>query len=153
MHDLAVIIVSTNDREWLTPCLRSVYERAGDLDIDVVVADNESTDGTRELIRDEFPAARVVTSRNRGFGHANNRAAMTCNARYLLFLNPDTEILDGTLEQLVRTLDRRPEIGLAGVRQLTADGTVYPTMRRFPNALRALGEALGSERFPWSPDC
>ena len=110
-----------------------------------------STDGTAELIRDEFPSARVVRCRNRGFGHANNRAVMTCEARYYLFLNPDTEILDGTLEQLVRTLDRRPEIGLAGVRQLTADGVVYPTIRRFPNVLTAFGEAFGTGRLPRSP--
>lgn len=151
MHDLAIIVVSTNDRQWLEPCLRTVYLRAGDLDLDVVVADNESTDGTAQLIGDEFPAARVVPCRNRGFGHANNRAALTCNARYLLFLNPDTEILEGTLEELVRTLDRRPEIGLAGVRQVTADGVLYPTVRRFPNVLTAFGEAFGAGRFARSP--
>ena len=150
MHDLAVIVVSTNDVEWLKPCLTTVYERAGDLDLDVVIADNDSSDGTAELIRDEFPRARVVPCRNRGFGHANNRAVMTCDSRYVLFLNPDTELLDGSLSELVSLLDGRPEIGLASVKQLTADGTVYPTIRRFPSALRAVGEAIGSERFPRS---
>lgn len=148
MHDLAVIVVSTNDSEWLQPCLSTLYEHAGAIDLDVVVADNESTDGTAELIRDEFPAARVVPSCNRGFGHANNRAAMTCDARYVLFLNPDTEFLSGNLEGLVSYLDERPDIGLASVIQLTPDGSVYPTIRRFPNALRAAGEAIGSERLP-----
>jgi GT2 family glycosyltransferase len=147
VHDLAVIIVSTNDRHWLRPCLRTVFEQAGELDLDVVIADNESTDGTAELIREEFPAARVVPSRNLGFGHANNRACLTCNARYILFLNPDTEILSGDLEQLVGVLDRRPEIGMASVRQITRNGAVYPTIRRFPNALTAFGEALASERW------
>ncbi len=151
MHDLAVIIVSTNDRDWLRPCLRTVFEQAGELDIDVVIADNESTDGTAELIRDDFPAARVVPSRNLGFGHANNRAALTCNARYVLFLNPDTEVLSGSLEYLVGVLDGRPEIGMASVRQITRDGAVYPTIRRFPNALRAFGEALGAGSLPRSP--
>ena len=151
MDDLAVIVVSTNDAEWLTPCLSTVYAHAGDLRLDVVVADNESTDGTAELIRDQFSAARVVPCRNLGFGHANNRALLTCTARYVLFLNPDTEILDGTLADLVALLDRRSRIGMAGVRQLTADGALYPTIRNFPNALRAFGQAIGSERFPVSP--
>lgn len=152
MHDLAVIVVSyaTNNEEWLVPCLRTLYEHAGDLDLDVVVADNESTDGTAELIQERFPAARVVRCRNRGFGHANNRALLTCDARYVLFLNPDTEVLEGSLAELVELLDRRPEVGLAGVRQVTPDGELYPTIRRFPNAIRALGEALGSERLPHS---
>jgi GT2 family glycosyltransferase len=148
VHDLAVIVVSTNDVGWLTPCLGTLYERAGELDLDVVIADNESTDGTAELIRDEFPGARVVRCRNRGFGHANNRALITCRARYILFLNPDTEILDGKLENLVSWLDDRPDVGLASVKQITADGALYPTIRRFPNALRAGAEALGCERFP-----
>lgn len=151
MYDLAVIVVSTNDRHWLGPCLRSVYGRSGDLRLEVVVADNESTDGTSELIREEFPEARVLPCRNLGFGHANNRALLTCHARYALFLNPDTEILEGTLTELVSQLDERPDIGLASVRQVTADGSLYPTIFRFPNALRAVGEAIGVERFPWAP--
>jgi GT2 family glycosyltransferase len=73
---------------------------------------------------------------------------MTCQARYVLFLNPDTELLDGTLADLVMLMDARPEIGLASVRQVTADGALYPTIRRFPTARSALGEAIGSERFP-----
>lgn len=146
MHDLAIIVVSTNEAVWLRPCLESIYRRAGDLALDVVVADNESTDGTRELVETEFPRARVVTCPNRGFAHANNRGLQTTDARYALFLNPDTEILDGTFAELVDALDRRPSVGLAGVKQLMPDGTLFPTVRRFPNAIRALGEALGSER-------
>jgi N-acetylglucosaminyl-diphospho-decaprenol L-rhamnosyltransferase len=146
VHDLAIIVVSTNEAHWLRPCLRTVFERAGAIDLDVVVADNQSTDGTRELVESEFPAARVVTCANRGFSHANNRGLMTCDARYALFLNPDTEILEGTFEELVRALDARPTVGLAGVKQRTADGSLYPTIRRFPTAFRALGEAFAAGR-------
>src|SRR5215471_12565770 len=107
--DLAIIVVSTNEANWLEPCLRTVFEHVGDARLDVVVVDNESTDGTRELVGTAFPAARVVPSTNRGFAHANNRAAMTCDARYVLFLNPDTQIIDGTFGDLVTMLDQRPE--------------------------------------------
>ena len=147
MDDLAIIIVSTNEAHWLRPCLRTIIDGAGDISLDVVVADNQSSDGTRALVEQEFPAFRVVTCENRGFAHANNRGLMTCNARYVLFLNPDTEILEGTFEELVRALDERPGVGLVGVRQVTADGELFPTIRRFPNALRAFGEAFGSERW------
>lgn len=151
LDDLAIIIVSTNEARWLPACLTSIFEHAGDLSLDVVVADNESTDGTRELVETEFPKARVVTCENRGFSHANNQGWLTCNARYGLFLNPDTEILSGTFARLVASMDERPEIGLAGVRQITADGRLFPTIRRFPSVTRALGEALGSERWPVRP--
>jgi GT2 family glycosyltransferase len=148
MHDLAIVIVSTNEARWLRPCLSSVFAHAGELALDVVVADNESTDGTRELVEGEFPGARVVTCKNRGFSHANNRGIMTTDARYVLLLNPDTEVRVGTFAELVAELDERPLVGAAGVKQVTPDGALHPTARRFPNALRAWGEALACERWP-----
>ena len=151
MHDLAVIIVSTNEGKWLPACLTTVYAQAGDISLDVVVADNHSTDGTAEVVEREFPAARVVSCENLGFSHANNRGLMSCDARYVLFLNPDTEIVEGTFADLVETLDARPEIGLAGVRHLTGDGELSPTIRRFPNVRRSFGQALGSERLGIPP--
>jgi GT2 family glycosyltransferase len=148
MDDLAIIIVSTNEAGWLEPCLRTVFEHAGDLELDVVVVDNESTDGTRELVQEQFPAARVVSSPNNGFSHANNRGILTSDARYVLLLNPDTEVLEGTFEELVAALDARPAVGGAGVKQVTPDGALFPTIRRAPNALRTFCEALGSEKLP-----
>jgi GT2 family glycosyltransferase len=149
--DLAIIVVSTNEAHWLEACLSTVFAQAGTAKLDVVVVDNESSDGTPELVHSRFPEARVVPSVNRGFGHGNNRGLETTAARYVLFLNPDTEILAGTFGELVEMLDERPEIGLAGVRQLTPDGELFPTIRRFPSASRALGEALASERWPVNP--
>jgi GT2 family glycosyltransferase len=73
---------------------------------------------------------------------------MTCTARYVLFLNPDTEIVEGTFGELVEVLDARPDVGLVGVRQLTGDGTLWPTIRYFPSVSRAFGEAFASERWP-----
>jgi N-acetylglucosaminyl-diphospho-decaprenol L-rhamnosyltransferase len=149
MDDLAVIIVSTNEAQWLTPCLSTLFAHLGALRSDVVVADNSSTDGTRELVEREFSEARVVTCANYGFGHANNRAALTTNARYVLFLNPDTEIREGSFEELVARMDASPRLGLVGVKQITADDELFPTVRRFPNALRSFFQAMGSERYPF----
>jgi GT2 family glycosyltransferase len=149
--DLAVVIVSANDARWLEPCIASVLAHAGGIRLELIVVDNASTDGTRELVQARFPQARVVSSPNRGFAYGNNRGLEYTSARYALLLNPDTEILQGTLAELVATLDARPEIGLAGVRQIDAEGVPLPTIRRFPNAARALGEALASESWPVHP--
>lgn len=151
IYDLAVIVISTNEAHWLGPCLSTVFDHAGSASVDVIVVDNQSTDGTREFVEATFPAARVVSSPNGGFGHANNRGWESANARYALFLNPDTEIVDGTFGDLIDSLDARPSVGLAGVRQVTADGQLYPSMRRFPNAARSLCEAFRSERWPVHP--
>jgi GT2 family glycosyltransferase len=151
VDDLAIITVSTSEARWLRPCLSTVFAHMGDVSSDVVVVDNESRDETAHVVASEFPDARVVPSRNHGFSHANNRGLMTCDARYVLFLNPDTEIVEGSFEELVRAMDARPTVGLIGVRQVTPDGRVDRTIRRFPNAVRALGDALGAERLPRRP--
>jgi GT2 family glycosyltransferase len=151
MHDLAIIIVSTNEAHWLRPCLSTVFEHAGDIDLDVVVVDNDSLDDTADLVATAFPDARVVRSANHGFCHANNRAIMTCDARYVLLLNPDTEIVGGTFAELVRLMDERPTVGVAGARQVTAEGELTHTIRLFPHALNALGDALSAERLPGRP--
>jgi len=149
--DLAVIVVSANDARWLEGCLSSVFAHAGPLELEVFVVDNACTDGTAELVRARFPHVHVLASPNLGFAHGNNRALERTRARYALLLNPDTEILSGTLAGLLAALDSQPRVGVAGVRQVDPDGALLPTIRRFPHAARALGEALGSERWPLRP--
>jgi len=146
--DLAVIIVSFNSARWLVPCLSSVYAHAGSAKLDVIVVDNGSTDGSAELVEREFPQARVLRNENRGFAHANNRGFEATQAAFVLFLNPDAEIRAGYLGDLLELLRSRPTVGLIGCRQVVPDGTVYPTIRRFPTPQRTLLEGLGSERFP-----
>jgi N-acetylglucosaminyl-diphospho-decaprenol L-rhamnosyltransferase len=145
---LAVIVVSANSAKWLRPCLTTLFERAGDVDLDVVVVAAGCTDETVALVEREFPEARTLSCENRGFAYADNRALRTVDADWALLLNPDTEILEGSLADLIDRLRSRPTVGLVGVRQLTSDGHLFPTIRRFPNAMRSLFEALGSERLP-----
>jgi GT2 family glycosyltransferase len=147
VHDVCAIIVSHNSKAWLEPALSSLYARADDVDLDVVVVDNGS-DGAADYVERRFPSARTITCPNRGFAHANNRALRTTDARYVLFLNPDTEFLTGSLAELVAALERRPKVGLAGVRQVGTGGALAPSMRRFPSTASMLAEALGVERLP-----
>jgi GT2 family glycosyltransferase len=147
MHDVCAIIVSHNGKHWLEPALVSLFKHMGEIELDVVVVDNGS-DGSAEYVEQRFPGVRTMRCPNRGFGHANNQALRTADARYVLFLNPDTEMLEGSLAGLVSTLDRRPEVGLAGVRQLRDDDSLAPSIRRFPSAVNMLAEALGVERVP-----
>ena len=104
----------------------------GSVRADVVVVDAESRDETPELVAG-FPGVRLLRCRNGGFAYANNRGLMTCDARYVLFLNPDTEILDGSLSGSRRAMDARPEVGLVGAsaggrgRPLGPDVRLSPT--------------------------
>jgi N-acetylglucosaminyl-diphospho-decaprenol L-rhamnosyltransferase len=147
VHDICVIIVSHNGKRWLDAALSSLFERAGGVDLDVVVVDN-GADGSAEYAEARFPGVRTIGCENHGFGHANNRALETADARYVLLLNPDTEFLSGSLSDLIAALDRRPEVGLAGVRQVDSEGSLAPSIRRFPSAKNMIAEAFGVERVP-----
>ena len=148
MDDVCVIIVSHNGKRWLDGALGTLFAHAGGLALDVVVVDNGS-DGSAAYAEERFPGVRTIVCANRGFGAANNVGLATADARYVLFLNPDTEFLGGSLEDLVAVLDRRPDIGFAGVRQLGEAGNLAPSIRRFPSTLNMLTEAFGIERVPF----
>jgi N-acetylglucosaminyl-diphospho-decaprenol L-rhamnosyltransferase len=145
MRDLAIVVTAMSEAHWLRGLLPTIALHAGAVDLEVVIADIESTDDTAQVVAaHEF--ARTVPVVNRGFSHANNVATLTTDSRYVLYLNPDTEIVSGDFGALLAQLDDRPTVGLAGVRQVTADGAIYPTMRRFVSPGRRLAEALWCER-------
>jgi len=148
VHDVCVVIVSHNGKRWLDAALSSLFASAGGLDLDVVVVDNGS-DGSAAYVEERFPDARTITCPNRGFGAANNVGLASADARYVLFLNPDTEFLSGSLADLTAVLDRRPGVGLVGVRQLGSSGELAPSIRRFPSTANMLAEALAVEKLPW----
>lgn len=145
MHDLAIIITAMNEARWLRGLLPTLETSIAGIEVDVVVADIESTDDTAEII-DASPIARRVPVINKGYAHANNVALVTTRARYVLFLNSDTEIVEGTFAELLQAMEVRPEVGMVGVRQLDSEGVLYPTMRRFASPGRILAEALYSEK-------
>jgi len=141
MIDVAVIIVSWNARDYLANCLRSVYADLDQTSLSgrVWVVDNNSTDGTRELLEDVFPSTQlIVNGSNPGFGAANNQGmgAAVANEnhspRYFLLLNPDTLVRAGAIKGMVDCLDEMPEIGMVGPRLVYSDGRFQQSAFRFP---------------------
>ncbi|NMB48624.1 glycosyltransferase family 2 protein [Candidatus Kuenenbacteria bacterium] len=131
--DLSIIIVSWRVRDLLRQCLRSIYQKTAGLQFEVFVVDNNSLDGTIELIKDEFPDVHlIVNPKNFGFAKANNQAIKLAAGRHILLLNPDTEFFDNALGRLVELMDKSKEWGIAGCRILNSDRTLQPSVRRFP---------------------
>jgi GT2 family glycosyltransferase len=145
--DVCAIVVSHNSREWLDAALSSLARHTREVSLEAVVVDN-GEDGAGEYAATRYPFVRAVSCENRGFGHANNRGLGAADSRYVLFLNPDTEFVAGEVDALVEAMERMPDVGLAGVRQIGADDSLAPSMRRFPSVPRALAEALPVERVP-----
>ncbi len=123
--DLSVAVVSYNTRDLLRACLASLHARQaeGEAHLEVIVADNGSSDGSVEMVRAEFPAVRLVeTGGNVGFGRANNLALRDARGRHVCLLNSDAEALPGALAKTLAFLDAHPDVGLAGGQLLWPDG-------------------------------
>lgn len=130
--DLTVIIVSWNVRELLERCLSSVLSQSN-VELEIIVVDNASRDGTVAMVRQQFPkVALIANDFNAGFAKANNQAYHIARGRNILLLNPDTVVPDGVLQQTAEYLDRNPKVGVLGCRVTNPDGTLQPSVNRFP---------------------
>jgi len=145
--DVSVVIVSWNTRTLLQKCLASVFECAGQVDLEVFVVDNASHDGSAEMVVREFPAVRLIrNTENRGFAAANNQALPLTRGRYVLLLNPDTVILERAIQKVVAFADTRPEVGVVGCRVLQNATELQDTCSRFPGPLSLLLIGIGLHR-------
>jgi N-acetylglucosaminyl-diphospho-decaprenol L-rhamnosyltransferase len=139
--DLAVVIVNYETGAWLERCLRSLERARGDVSVDVVVIDNGPGDDSADV--SEALGARLIRNdANRWLSPAWNQGAAATQSTYVLFLNPDTEWLEGTLADLVGVARRNPRAGVVGPLLRNLDGTVYPSGRRFPSLVDAIGHAF-----------
>jgi N-acetylglucosaminyl-diphospho-decaprenol L-rhamnosyltransferase len=152
---LCIVIVNWNTRVLLAKCLESIHGTKGDLALEVFVVDNASTDGSVEMIKQEFPQVHlIVNSQNLGFVRANNHAIAHCQGHYVLLLNSDTQVLPGSLDKTVQFMDEHLKAGIVGVRLLNPDGTFqasytpFPTLWREFLILSGLGRWLIRPTFP-----
>ena len=128
MPDITIIVVSYNTREMTLDCLRSIGEQTHEASYELIVVDNDSSDGSAEAIAAEFPDLRLIgLDENIGFAQANNLAAGHARGERLLLLNPDTVVIEGAIDRLVGFADSRPSAGIWGGRTLFADRSLNPT--------------------------
>jgi N-acetylglucosaminyl-diphospho-decaprenol L-rhamnosyltransferase len=133
---VAAVVATFNALPWIEQCLESV---AG---IDTVAVDNGSSDGTVAFVRERFPSVRVVEQENLGLGAAWNRGIEATDAPYVLILNADAWLTDGSLGRLVAFAETRPDAAVVGPRLLNPDGTLQRSVRGFPTVWRLATEYL-----------
>ncbi len=133
--DVSVIIISWNTRELLRDCLKSI-QQSNTVRIEIIVVDNHSSDGSPEMVAQEFPDVRALcNSENRGFAAANNQAMTLARGRYVLLLNSDTRILDDAIAKSVSFADNHPEAAVVGCRIVWPDGSLQHTCMMFPSLM------------------
>jgi len=146
--DLSIIIVSWNVREKLRENLAAVFKSGGDFNFEVFVVDNNSADGSAEMVRTEFPEAKLIANaENLGFAKANNQALRAASGRYVLLLNPDMRVFPDTLENMAAWMDNHKEAALAGCRLIDEKGNILKHVRRFPKIFDQLAVVLKLPHF------
>lgn len=146
--ELAVVIVNFNTGGYLERCLASLERHRGDVDVDVLVIDNASRDGSHTAAVAAHPWARLVENPENVFlSPAWNQGIRATSAPFVLLLNPDVEWWRGTLADLVGAAKATPRVGMVGPMVRNSDGSVYESGRVFPSVTDAMGHAfLGTVR-------
>ncbi len=136
---VTAVIVTWNSGVRLRECLLSILGNHSNLALQTLVVDNASTDDSIERVASNFPAAEViVNTENRGFARACNQGLRAACGRYILFLNPDTLLGAGALDEMVAYIDEHPEVGILGPKLLNPNGSRQLSYRRFPTYSAAL---------------
>jgi N-acetylglucosaminyl-diphospho-decaprenol L-rhamnosyltransferase len=161
--DLSIVIVNWNVKDLLRPCLHSLLDRAtlvsaeerlwqteGGLCFEVLVIDSASSDGSVDVVRNEFPHVHLYASEtNLGYSGGNNLGLGKSQGEYILLLNPDTEVLDSALDEMVSYMRTHPRVGVVGPQLRYPDGEIQSSRRRFPGLATALVESTFLEK--WMP--
>jgi len=143
---LSIVIVNWNTRAFLAGCLRSLADNLQAWpgpSVETFVVDNASSDGSAAMVREGFPAVRLIeNAENVGFARANNQAIGQAHGRYILLLNSDTEVQAGAMETLVAFMEANPRAGAAGPRLLNSDGSLQPSCSPMPTPGREFWRLL-----------
>jgi N-acetylglucosaminyl-diphospho-decaprenol L-rhamnosyltransferase len=132
----AVILVCWNNKAYLEPCLRSLFDAGLHNSCEVVVVDNGSTDGSQEMLRTQFPQVQIVQNdSNVGLGKASNQGIEVTTAPYVLLLNNDTLVNGGSLDAMLDFMDATPDAGAVGGTLLNPDGSFQSGYNNFSSLL------------------
>ncbi len=146
MIDLSVVILNWNVRDLLDRCLASI--RSSRYTLEVIVVDNASTDASVAMVRGKYPHVTVIANEtNRGFTGGNNQGLTAAQGRYVLVLNPDTEIVGDALDRLVDYVEAHFDVGAVGPMLLNPDRSIQPSRRRFPTVLTGFFESTWWQGF------
>lgn len=128
---LSIVIVNYNVKHFLEQCLKSVYQAIQNIEAEIFVVDNNSVDGSQEMIRTSFPGVNLIAnSKNTGFSTANNQAIKESKGEYVLLLNPDTVVPENCFHTILEFADQTPDLGACGVPMFDGQGNYLPESKR-----------------------
>jgi len=139
---LSIVIVNYNVKNLLKKCLESIFEYEKDTKFEVIVVDNNSTDHSQKMLKRDFPQVKLIENkRNLGFSRGCNQGIKESQGRYILLLNPDTELTPGGFKKMIDFMDLKPEKGICGPKMIDKEGKLQFSCRSFPSYLTAISSS------------
>lgn len=142
--------MSWNSKEYLLPCIASIFETTKRIPTEVIVIDNHSSDGSGPEVKKTFPGVHLILNeKNSGFARATNQGLEESQGRYVLLLNPDTRMKEGAIERLLSFMETHSKVGVSGGQLLNRDGSKQNSIANFPSlATELLNKSLLRWMFP-----
>ena len=151
--DVSIIIVNYNTKQLLADCLNSIYEQTRDIDFEVIVSDNGSTDGSIEMLKQGFPQVILIENNaNLGFGAANNRGLSIAKGKYIFYLNSDTILLNNAVKYFFDYWEENGEkenLGALGCNLLDSEGNINSSYANFPDINKNIADLIRANYGLW----
>lgn len=151
--DISVVIVNFNTRLLLQKCIDSIIEKFGGISHEIIVVDNNSKDGSVEMVQRRYPGTVLIKNDyNAGFSKANNQGIKIAKGRYVILANSDTEVRHDGLGKMLDFMDENPKVGMLGPKLLLPDGSIQPSASSFTNLFKIMARELRLKHLLFSED-
>ncbi|OQY48660.1 MAG: hypothetical protein B6242_01760 [Anaerolineaceae bacterium 4572_78] len=160
MFDVSIVILNWNTRQLLADCIETIFQYQGNLNIEIIVVDNNSSDDSQTMIQTQYPHVKLIENhKNVGFAKGNNQGVVISQAKYVLLLNSDAFLHENSLQILLGLIETTPQIGIVGAHLRNEDGTFQASHTDFPTLwqelliLSGLGRLFYGHWYPsYGPD-
>ncbi len=134
--DVSIVIISWKMKDLLQSCLNTIYNFTSGITFEIIVIDNNSLDGTSEMIETEFPEIILIKNpENRGVAPARNQGIEIAKGKYVLILDADVELIENSILKLFEFMESKPDCGVVGSKLVSTDRQLQFSCKRFPNLL------------------
>lgn len=141
--DVSIVIISWNMKQLLQTCLESIYKFTKDIDFEIIVIDNNSGDGTYEMVKVMFPGVEIIRNQeNRGVAPARKQGMEISKGKYILILDADTELIENSICSLYKFIEENKDCGLVGSKLVDTEMNLQYSCKRFPTLLALLFRRL-----------
>jgi len=152
--DLSIIILNYKSKGLVKQCVKNIITATANLNYEIIVIDNDSKDDIDKMLKENFPQVKFIqTGANLGFAAGNNVGLKEAQGKYLMILNPDVTVLNGTIEKMIKFMEENPEVGLVGPKLINPNGSYQISCRTFTKTKHIILLRTPLGKLSWAKEC